>query len=170
MSKPVIASELLDEILNQFSQPGVIEAKSVAKVITSSSVQPRRVLLAEDNEINRRVAIGLLRSRGHQVVVVMNGLEAVNLSAEKKFDVILMDMQMPVMDGYEATRVIRQREQQTGGHIPIVAMTAEALKGDREICLEVGMDDYVSKPVAPLAMYRAVEQFAALSLGSEPSL
>ena len=170
MSKPVIASELLDEILNQFGQPGAIEAKSVAKVITSSSVQPRRVLLAEDNEINRRVAIGLLRSRGHQVVVVVNGLEAVNLSAEQEFDVILMDMQMPVMDGYEATRVIRQREQQTGGHIPIVAMTAEALKGDREICLEVGMDDYVSKPVAPLAMYRAVEQFAALSLGSEPGL
>src|SRR5258708_7552174 len=79
--------------------------------------------------------------------------------AEQEFDVVLMDMQMPVMDGYEATTAIRDREHQTGGHVAIVAMTAEALKGDRERCQEAGMDDYVAKPIAPAEMYRAIEQF-----------
>ena len=131
---------------------------------TSQYIQPRRVLLVEDNEINRRVALGLLRARGHQVVVAENGQIAVDTLADQEFDVVLMDMQMPVLDGYAATGVLREREHETGGHIPIVAMTAEALKGDRERCLAAGMDDYVSKPIAPAEMYRAVERFPALCL------
>jgi CheY-like chemotaxis protein len=125
------------------------------------------VLLVEDNEINRRVALGLLHARGHQVVVAENGLVAVHALTEQQFDVVLMDMQMPVMDGYEATTAIRNREHQTGGHVPIVAMTAEALKGDRERCLELGMDDYVAKPIVAADMYRAVERFPAICLASE---
>ncbi len=164
MTKPVIASELLNEVLRQFGRYTTVKLVQPPTPVTSPPVHPRRVLLVEDNEINRRVALGLLRSRGHQVVVAVNGLEAVNTLAAEEFDVVLMDMQMPVMDGYEATAEIRKREHQTGGHIPIVAMTAEALKGDRERCLAVGMDDYVSKPIAPAEMYRAVERFPALCL------
>ena len=164
MTKPVIASELLNEVLHQF---GTRKSSAEAPVPTpplSTRVQSRRVLLVEDNEINRRVAVGLLRTRGHQVVVAENGLVAVNTLADQTFDVVLMDMQMPILDGYEATAAIRHREQQTGGHIPIVAMTAEALKGDRERCLAAGMDDYISKPIASAALYRVVEQFPAHGL------
>ncbi len=163
MTKPVIASELLNEVLRQFGQ---FTRVSVTKPdeVSESDIQPRRVLLVEDNEINRRVALGLIRSRGHQAAVAENGLEAVNLIAEQEFDVVLMDMQMPVMDGYEATIEIRKREHVSGGHIPIVAMTAEALKGDRERCLAVGMDDYVSKPIASKDLYRAIERFPPLCL------
>ena len=170
MFKPVIASELLNEVLRQFGQYTTVKPEQLPTAATSSPVKPRRVLLVEDNEINRRVAVGLLGPRGHQVVEVENGQEAVNTLAEQEFDVVLMDMQMPFMDGYEATAAIRKREHQTGGHIPIVAMTAEALKGDREHCLASGMDDYVSKPIAAAEMYRAVERFPANCLLSETAL
>ncbi len=170
MTKPVIASELLNEVLRQFGRYTKVQPTPTATAAPAPHTQPRRVLLVEDNEINRRVAIGLLRSRGHQFIVVVNGQEAVNTLAEQEFDVVLMDMQMPVMDGYEATAAIRKRERQTGGHIPIVAMTAEALKGDRDRCLAAGMDDYVSKPIAPAEMYRAVERFPALCLPTDVGL
>ncbi len=165
MCKPIIASDLLNEILRQF---GTVTASnsSRANAPASTFVRPRRVLLVEDNEINRRVAFGFLQGRGHHVVFAENGQEAVDQVAKGEFDVVLMDMQMPVMDGYEATTIIRQREKQSGGHIPIVAMTAEALRGDRERCLETGMDDYVSKPVIPTELYRAVERFPALCIAS----
>lgn len=164
MTKPVIASELLNEMLCQFGRYTTVNPAELPSATPQLQVHPRRVLLVEDNAINRRVAVGLLRSRGHQVVLAENGQEAVNTLADQEFDVVLMDMQMPVMDGYEATAAIRRREHQTGGHIPIVAMTAEALKGDRERCLTVGMDDYVSKPINPTEMYRAIERFPALCL------
>ncbi len=167
MTKPVIASELLNEVLHQFGRFTNATPVQSPTATPQVQVQPRRVLLVEDNEINRRVALGLLRSRGHQVAVAENGQEAVNTLADQEFDVVLMDMQMPVMDGYEATAEIRARERQTGGHIPIVAMTAEALKGDRERCLTVGMDDYVSKPINPAEMYRAIERFPALCLTAD---
>lgn len=163
MTKPVIASELLNEVLRQFGQFTKVRLTQPDHV-DASGVQPLRVLLVEDNEINRRVALGLLSTRGHQTAVAENGQEAVNLISEQEFDVVLMDMQMPVMDGYDATIEIRKREHVSGGHIPIVAMTAEALKGDRERCLAVGMDDYVSKPIASAEMYRAIERFPALCL------
>ncbi len=168
MNKPVIASELLNEILRQFGRSP--EEKPNSPVLPQPSVQPRRVLLVEDNEINRRVAVGMLQSRGHQFQVAENGLVAVELLAQQEFDVVLMDMQMPVMDGYEATTEIRSRERQTGGHIPIVAMTAEALKGDREHCLAHGMDDYVSKPISRAELYRAIESFPAVCLASATPL
>ncbi len=170
MTKPVIASELLDEVLRQFGRYTTVASPSPPTETKTSHVHPRRVLLVEDNAINRRVAVGLLRARGHQVVMAENGQEAVNTLADQEFDIVLMDMQMPVMDGYEATAAIRKREHQIGGHIPIVAMTAEALKGDRERCLAAGMDDYVSKPIAPAEMYRAVERFPAVCLTADTEL
>ena len=125
----------------------------------------RRILLAEDGAINQQVAVRLLEERGHSVVVVDNGRAAVEQvaaqasasSAEPPFDVVLMDVQMPEMDGLEATAAIRRAEAQTSGHIPIIAMTAHAMKGDRDRFLAAGMDGYVAKPVRPHELYAAVE-------------
>jgi CheY-like chemotaxis protein/HPt (histidine-containing phosphotransfer) domain-containing protein len=104
-------------------------------------------LLAEDNVINQQVAMGMLQRAGHNVTVANNGLEVLRLLAEDSYDVILMDVQMPEMDGLQAATAIRENERGTGRHVPIIAMTAYAMKGDRERCLDAGMDDYVSKPV-----------------------
>jgi CheY-like chemotaxis protein len=121
------------------------------------------VLLVEDGVVNQRVAVGLLRRGEHRVIVANNGREAVEAHGREAFDVILMDVQMPEMDGFEATALIRQREQQRGLHTPIVAMTAAAMKGDRERCLAAGMDAYVSKPIS------APELFAVLSRFTPPA-
>ena len=121
------------------------------------AVESRRVLLAEDGAINQQVAVRLLEERGHSVVVVNNGRAAVEQVAAQPFDVVLMDVQMPEMDGLEATAAIRRAEAQTSGHIPIVAMTAHAMKGDRDRFLAAGMDGYVAKPVRPHELYAAVE-------------
>ncbi|HLY59380.1 MAG TPA: PAS domain S-box protein [Terriglobia bacterium] len=122
--------------------------------------QPLRILLAEDNSVNQLLAIRLLEKRGHTVVAVNNGREALT-SLERTdpmgFDVVLMDIQMPEMDGLEATAVIRAREITTGNHLPIIAMTARAMKGDRERCLNAGMDGYVSKPIKIVDLLAAIE-------------
>jgi len=130
-----------------------------------------QVLLVEDGYVNQRVAVGLLERMGHHVQVAENGQVAVKLWRENGFDVILMDWQMPVMDGKEATRAIRAEEQATGGHTPIFAMTAAAMKGDREQCLEAGMDDYISKPIDPSALAQMLSQVspAATPLPMPPS-
>src|SRR5262249_56704176 len=106
-----------------------------------------RLLLAEDNAVNQRLAATLLERRGHKVTIANNGREALDALAARSFDVVLMDVQMPEMGGFEATRVIRERERATGAHLPIIAMTAHAMKGDRERCLEAGMDEYLTKPL-----------------------
>jgi two-component system, sensor histidine kinase and response regulator len=103
--------------------------------------------VAEDNPTNQKLVVTLLRQRGHRVVTVSNGKQAVARASEKPFDAILMDVQMPEMSGFEATEAIRRRERETGSHTPIVAMTAHAMAGDRERCLKAGMDAYVSKPI-----------------------
>ena len=119
-------------------------------------VRPLRVLLAEDNLINQRLAVTLLERKGHHVRVCGNGEEALHALAEETFDLVLMDVQMPVMGGFEATRLIREREASEGGHQAIVAMTANAMQGDRERCLQAGMDGYVSKPVRAEEMYATI--------------
>ncbi|EMI22952.1 multi-sensor hybrid histidine kinase [Rhodopirellula maiorica SM1] len=110
---------------------------------------PRKILLVEDGAINQRVALGFLKKWNHEVELAVNGREAVEATKQQSFDVILMDIQMPEMNGLEATAAIRKSEEGTNQHQYIVAMTAEAMKGDREKCLNAGMDDYISKPFNP---------------------
>jgi CheY-like chemotaxis protein len=117
-----------------------------------------RVLLAEDNVVNQRVAVGLLRRRGHVVTVVDNGLDAIEALERGPFDLVLMDVQMPMMGGFDATVEIRRREHAQGHHTRIIAMTAHAMSGDRERCLAAGMDDYLSKPIDPARLYALVER------------
>ena len=116
-----------------------------------------RVLLAEDNDVNRLLATRILEKRGHFVLAVENGRLAVT-AAEELFDVALMDVQMPVMDGFTATAAIRAREMETGGHLPIIALTAHAMTGDRERCIAAGMDAYVTKPIDPAELFAAIER------------
>jgi CheY-like chemotaxis protein len=150
--KPVKASELLDCIVNLLHRPesatpsGRPEPRAEE---TSSAVPPLslRILLAEDNPVNQLLATRLLDKFGHKVQVANNGKEALALLEKHGFDVVLMDVQMPEMDGFETTARIRTREQATGQHLPIVALTAHAMKGDRERCLQAGMDGYVTKPI-----------------------
>ena len=104
-------------------------------------------MLVDDNRINQTLGARLMQREGHQVTVAASGEEALALLASDSFDVCLMDVQMPGMDGLETTKVIRQRENYTGRHMPIIALTAHAMKGDRERCLEAGMNAYVSKPI-----------------------
>jgi len=116
-----------------------------------------RILLVEDNRVNQKLAVRMLEKRGHNVVLAENGQRALDLFAESSFDLILMDVQMPGMDGLEATAQIRAQEKFAGGHVPIIALTAHALKEDSEKCFEVGMDAYLSKPIHRDDLIRIVE-------------
>ena len=150
LGKPIKPSEMKKGILNVLGMaPKPVEAaEEVGKDAGAlPSRRAYRILIAEDNLVNQRVAIYMLEKQGHQVMGVMNGEEALNALEKENFEMVLMDVQMPKMDGFQATRLIRAKERETGGHIPIIAMTAHAMKGDRERCLEVGMDDYISKPL-----------------------
>ncbi len=128
-----------------------------------------RLLVAEDNIVNQRLAFALLTKRGHDVVLANNGLQAVDAWSNGSFDGILMDVQMPDMDGFQATAAIRAREREAGGHIPIVAMTAHAMNGDRERCLEAEMDDYITKPIAVKEIDRVLAQLARNAPISSPA-
>jgi CheY-like chemotaxis protein len=125
-----------------------------------------RVLLVDDNATNQALGVALLEKDGHTVETASNGKEALAALANGSFDVVFMDLQMPEMDGFEATARIRKPEEGTGKHIPIVAMTAHAMKGDRERCLESGMDSYISKPVRPEELYRVLASFAPSDISS----
>jgi signal transduction histidine kinase/ActR/RegA family two-component response regulator len=134
--------------------------------VASPTVSRKRVLLAEDNIVDERVAVVLLTRRGHDVTVARNGREALSAFARSAFDVVLMDVEMPDIDGLEATAAIRHEEQRTGQHVRVVAMTGHAMNGDRERCLAAGMDDYVTKPIAFLLLCAAVEREPAASQDS----
>jgi two-component system, sensor histidine kinase and response regulator len=122
-----------------------------------------RILVAEDSPVNQKVVIRLLEKWGHTVVVVHNGREALAALDGQRFDVVLMDIQMPEMDGYEATAARRVQEETTGTHVPIIAMTAHAMQGDRERCLEAGMDGYVAKPIRAKELFEALESLTPAS-------
>jgi two-component system sensor histidine kinase/response regulator len=134
-------------------------AKSAAGSLALGAEGPRaRILLVEDNVVNQQVASGLLTRRGHHVTIAPDGGEALARLDQETFDLVLMDLQMPVMGGLEATAAIRLRERVTGKHVRIVAMTAHALNRDRERCLAAGMDGYLSKPIDPFLLFAVVEQ------------
>ena len=116
------------------------------------------ILIAEDNLVNQKLAARLLEKQGHTSIIANNGREAVEAWETEAFDAVLMDMQMPVMDGLEATREIRAKEQQLGKHVTIIAMTANAMTGDRERCLEAGMDEYIPKPVDVMKLVEVLEK------------
>jgi signal transduction histidine kinase/ligand-binding sensor domain-containing protein/CheY-like chemotaxis protein len=128
--------------------------------------QVLRILLAEDNPVNQRVAARLLEKRGHQVALAANGREALAWLDRERFDLILMDVQMPELDGIETTAVIREREQREGGRIPIIALTAHAMQGDRERCIGAGMDNYVNKPIDAVKFLEVVESTALANAGT----
>ena len=120
-----------------------------------------RILLVEDNRVNQRLAMKMLQKRGYVVDLAANGIEALELAEKFSYDLVLMDCQMPDMDGFETTRRIRESEAGTGRHLSIVAMTANALQGDRERCLAAGMDEYLAKPVRADDFYRMIEMILA---------
>jgi CheY-like chemotaxis protein len=157
LTKPIKGPDLLDamrQVLTAWPAEQPVHASTEASPHTNTS---RRVLVAEDGVVNQKVALNLLQRRGHEVVLVENGKQAVAAVAEGDFDVVLMDVEMPEMDGIEATYAIREREQHTGQRIPIIAVTAHAMKGDRERFLEAGMDGYIAKPLEVNQLYEAVE-------------
>jgi two-component system sensor histidine kinase/response regulator len=160
LTKPVKQSELLDAIVECLGGAKLVEPAATAASIAElrKRLPPLRVLLAEDSLVNQKLATALLAPYGHTVEVANNGTEAVRKWSSQQFDLVLMDVQMPEMDGLEATRAIRAAEQADGRHTPILALTAHAIKGDRELCLETGMDAYISKPVRAPELYGAIEQ------------
>ena len=152
LTKPVDEADLYDCLVEVLDEA---RARRAAHLVTRHSLREQRppvaahVLVAEDNEVNQKVAVEILEKLGYSVELAENGKEALAACARRRYDAVLMDGQMPGMDGYEATRRIRERETRGGRRVPIIAMTASAMKGDREKCLESGMDDYVTKPVTP---------------------
>jgi PAS domain S-box-containing protein len=159
LTKPVKQSELLDAIvkaLNFARGSRAFRSPRISYRINQAR-RPLRILVAEDNPVNQELVLELLKQRGHTAVVAENGQRALAAARDGGFDAVLMDVQMPRMSGIEATRAIREAEKATGAHVPIIAMTAHAMEGDRERCLEAGMDAYVSKPIQPAQLFRVVE-------------
>jgi signal transduction histidine kinase/CheY-like chemotaxis protein len=148
LMKPVKQSELFDALVTSLGVPAADDVTGpVGQGSSESQLPPLHMLLVEDNLVNQKLAVALLEMYGHSVVAAENGKDAINVLSSQDFDLVLMDVEMPEMDGLDATAIIRMRERQTGSHVPIIAMTAHAMKGDRERCLEAGMDDYIAKPI-----------------------
>lgn len=165
LPKPIRQSQLLDALMNVF---GATEEKGSDIVLGANENLLKvageklglKVLLAEDNPVNQKLALKLLERWGCHCDLARNGFEAVELASQNRYDVILMDVQMPEMDGFEATTILRKREKEETEHVPIVAMTAHAMAGDRERCILAGMDDYISKPIRPEALKKLLEGFS----------
>jgi two-component system, sensor histidine kinase and response regulator len=161
LTKPLRQEELREAIQTALRGRGSETGSSflVTRHSLSGPSRKLRILLAEDNRVSQQLAARLLEKRGHSVVVAGNGREAMMALEKQSFDLVLMDVEMPEMDGLEATAAIREKEKGSGTHVPIVAMTAQAMTGDRERCLAGGMDDYISKPIRKEDLYEKVEQF-----------
>src|ERR1700676_2013801 len=160
--KPIRQSELREAIARVL---GAKEQKGAIPLVTRNSLQdardPLRVLLVEDNAVNRLLATRLLEKRGHRVVMAANGREALDALENESYDLVFMDVQMPDIDGIEVTLAIRQREKLNGNHQPVIALTAHAMKGDQERCLNAGMDGYLSKPIRPQELDEILEKYVA---------
>ena len=171
LTKPVRQADLFDAVVSIFSRTSGEKDRSV---ITRHSLREDRhrltLLVAEDNAVNQKLITRMLEKWGHSVTLVENGARAVDEWASGEFDMVLMDVQMPEMDGLAATAEIRKRERETGAHVPIVAMTARAMEGDRESCLEAGMDGYVSKPIRSATLVEEMDRMIeehGIAVGSD---
>jgi CheY-like chemotaxis protein len=163
--KPIRQSELREAIARVL---GAKEQQGAIPLITRFALYDARdpksvlsVLLVEDNAVNQRLATRMLEKRGHRVVLAGNGLEALEALAKGSFDLVFMDVQMPEMDGFQATAAIREKEKGTDARLPVIALTAHAMKGDRERCLAAGMDGYLTKPIKPPELDDILENFLA---------
>jgi len=170
LTKPIDQRELLAAITRALAHDQAARQPLHASMLPADLPERRlRVLLAEDNPVNQRLAASLLERRGHRVTIAVNGREAVDAAARSRFDVVLMDVQMPEMGGFEATAAIRTAERSSGVRLPIVAMTAHAMKGDKERCLAAGMDDYLTKPLDSKRLCETVERIAGAYAGAPPT-
>jgi CheY-like chemotaxis protein len=159
LTKPVLKAELLEAIGIALGAP----TELAAPVLTchadgDTDQQPLRILLAEDNPVSQLLAVRLIEKRGHKVLVADNGREALSMILQDRFDIVLLDVQMPEMDGFSVARAAREREKDTREHLPIIALTANSMDGDRERCLAAGMDDYVSKPINFTELFDTIER------------
>jgi len=169
MADPMAGENAADRRLGEIRSRTAPDLGSYGLVAAQSLRERRgalRILLAEDNQVNQRLALRLLERRGHTVIVANNGRDALTCLETGTFDVVLMDVQMPVLDGFEATAAIREKEKSSGVHQAIIAMTAHAMSGDRERCLAAGMDGYLSKPIQPRELFEAIE---GLTIGGAAS-
>jgi CheY-like chemotaxis protein len=165
LTKPIKRSDLLEAInVVLGSQTGAEVSPSLVTLHSLRESRGRlRILLAEDNRVNQLLAVRLLEKRGHEVTVAGNGEEALEALDKQAFDLVLMDIQMPEMDGLQATAAIRKGEMKSGKHIPIIAMTAHAMVGDKERCLEAGMDDYIAKPIRPEELGDVLKRYSLIT-------
>jgi two-component system sensor histidine kinase/response regulator len=172
LTKPIRPSDLLDAIMSVFEWTPEREGLPTAVPFRTapSSVAPLRVLVADDNEINQRIAAGILEQEGHSVTVAANGKLALSALEKQQFDLILMDVQMPVMSGLEAVEAIRKQEQADGSHIPIIAMTAHAMNGDRQRCLDAGMDSYLAKPIRAADLLQSIDTLMTVLAEKAPDV
>jgi two-component system sensor histidine kinase/response regulator len=155
ITKPVCVRELIEAISTR-EKPA--PPKAQADSAMSHSLTNLRILLAEDNAVNRLLAVRLLEKRGHKVTVSGNGQEALAALRGSEYDLVLMDLQMPVMGGLEAVAILREEERYTGTHMPIIALTAHAMKDDEAMCLAGGMDGYISKPINPALLFSTIDR------------
>ncbi|PKP19920.1 MAG: hypothetical protein CVU06_10985, partial [Bacteroidetes bacterium HGW-Bacteroidetes-22] len=166
LSKPFVSVELQKIIELHRSKAAGLQRNTTDEAITGQ-MQSLRILLAEDQAINRKIAVGMLQKMGYTIIEAVNGNEAVEKFINEPFDLILMDVQMPELDGYEATRRIRKIEEALGTHIPVVALTAHAMKGDREKSIENGMDAHITKPFKMEELYRLINEVTIKKLRHE---
>ncbi|MDD5297221.1 MAG: response regulator [Rhodocyclaceae bacterium] len=171
LTKPVGEVELMEAVMAALFIPAPAQGEPplITRHTLRQSRRQLRILVAEDNPVNQTLAVKLLSRLGHTVKLVDNGAEAVDAVLRQPFDALLMDVQMPVMGGLEATRAIRGMEASLGRRVPIIAMTAHALTGDREVCLEAGMDEYVAKPIQVQALAAALENVTGVSQETLPT-
>jgi CheY-like chemotaxis protein len=176
--KPVQQDELLEIIYRVLSRPdsadaavdpmGLIAAADSTTATTAAPARRLRVLVAEDNPFNQQLVGHLLRRQGHEIWVASDGREALAALERGGFDLMLLDVHMPGCDGFQVIDALRRREQATGGHVPVIALTARATRSDRERCLQAGMDDYLSKPIAAAELFRVMERVIAGGPEAEP--
>ena len=167
VTKPIKKSDLYEAVLQALRPGDAHPALANDDARTPAPMQPLRLLLAEDNIINQRLMRRLLEKAGHEVTLARTGRAALDALGQSSFDMVLMDVQMPEMDGFEATAAIRANEQSTGAHIPLIAITAHAMRGDRERCLSAGFDGYVSKPVQFKELFDTIDRLTPADLGTK---